>query len=152
MSTEQTITHLNGLLADSTVFWYKLRNYHWNVTGPQFFTLHEKFEELYDEWNEVLDEIAERIKQLGGTPLGSLAEVLKHASLSEETRTLDAKSMVKQSLEDINAQRDRMKAVQAAAIEAGDKTTENMIDGFIDAQAKHAWMLGAFVKETVEQD
>ena len=59
--TGAVIDQLNGLLADSTVFYQKLRNYHWFVTGPHFFALHEKFEELYDDWAGKIDEIAERL-------------------------------------------------------------------------------------------
>jgi len=143
---------LNGLLADAAGFWYKLRNYHWNVTGPNFFVLHDQFEKLYNEWDETLDTIAERIKQLGGQPVPNLHGVLELASVKEEDQIIDAKTMIERTLEDIHAQRERMKSVQQEAIDGGDKSTENMIDDFIDASAMHVWMLGAYLKEKVEEN
>ncbi|MEM7621832.1 MAG: Dps family protein [Planctomycetota bacterium] len=151
MSSADVIKGLNGLLADSVVFYHKLHNYHWNVRGPGFFTLHEVFEKLYTEWATVSDDLAERVLALGSTPLPTLAAVLEHASLGEETGSPNAEGMVASVLQDLTAQRDRMLAVSEVAQASGDKTTENLLDDFIDAIAKHAWMMSAYLDKTTNQ-
>jgi starvation-inducible DNA-binding protein len=141
------IDQLNGLLADSTVFYQKLRNYHWFVTGPHFFALHAKFEELYDEWAEKIDEIAERILAMNGRPLPTLAEVLKHAELSEETGQPNAKQMVQNLHDDMQTLADRFTQVRDAADGAGDTTTVNLLDEYIDKMRKNLWMLRAWATQ-----
>src|SRR3989442_8347867 len=80
----QTVVEiLNTLLADEYLLYTKTRNYHWNVTGPQFNDLHKFFEAQYEELNEFVDEVAERARQLGGRAYGTLAEFVKVARLTE---------------------------------------------------------------------
>lgn len=141
------IDQLNGLLADSTVFYQKLRNYHWFVTGPHFFALHVKFEELYDDWAAKIDEIAERILAMNGRPLPTLAEVLKHAELSEETGKPNATQMVQNIRGDMQTLTDRFAQVRDAADEAGDTTTVNLLDAYIDEMRKILWMLRAWTTQ-----
>ena len=78
MSLEQS---LNEFLADLNVFYRKLQNYHWNAQGKDFFRTHEKLEELYNEVNESIDEIAEHILILGGQPLGTLKDYLATSTI-----------------------------------------------------------------------
>lgn len=80
MNLEQ---NLNELLADLNVFYRKLQNYHWNAQGKDFFRTHEKLEELYNEVNESIDEIAEHILILGGQPLGTLKDYLAVSTIQE---------------------------------------------------------------------
>lgn len=150
MSDPKVIEGLNGLLADAIVFYHKLHNYHWNVRGPQFFTLHEQFEKLYTEWATIADDLAERVLALGSTPLPTLASVLEHAKLAEETGSPDAAGMVASIRHDLHAQRERMLEVSKAAQAAEDKTTENLLDDFIDAIAKHVWMMSAFLDKSAD--
>ena len=96
---------LNPLLADYAVFYQKLRNYHWNVKGPLFFNLHEKFEELYLDAAEKVDGIAERILALGAKPHSTMAEFLGAASLEEDAGNPDANGMVKNLIADMEALR-----------------------------------------------
>lgn len=142
-----TISHLNTLLADATVLWYKLHGYHWNVTGPHFFTLHAHFEALYTEWHGTLDALAERIRAVGGRPLSTLAECLRAATLPEDPSTPAAADMVHNALRDIHALRERAQAAQRTAEAEHDATTQNLLDNLIDAAAKQAWMLSAFLDE-----
>jgi starvation-inducible DNA-binding protein len=86
-TAEADVTGLNDLLADATVFYQKVRHYHWNVTGPHFFTLHEEFEALYTFWNDAIDEIAEQVRSRGDRPVHTLADVLDLASLEEDPST-----------------------------------------------------------------
>src|SRR5947199_10671321 len=74
---------LNALLADEYVLYTKTRNYHWNVVGPQFNDLHRFFEAQYEALDDIVDEVAERVRSVGGQALGTLAEFAKHARLTE---------------------------------------------------------------------
>ena len=78
---EELVKNLNCLLSDLNVFYRKLQNYHWNVFGKDFFVVHEKLEELYNEINEQIDEIAEHILMLGGTPLGTMQDYLNNTCI-----------------------------------------------------------------------
>ena len=79
--SKDIIQKLNLLVAGLTVFYQKLRHYHWNVKGPQFFQLHEKFEIIYTEVGDVIDQLAERIVGLDGLPLHTLASMLEVSGL-----------------------------------------------------------------------
>lgn len=85
---------LNGLLADATVLYQKLRTFHWDVAGPHFFELHEKFEEQYQRFAQIVDDIAERILTIEGKPLGTLAALLEAAEIKEATKVPNARDMV----------------------------------------------------------
>src|SRR5262245_23863981 len=80
---EAVVKVLNVLLSDEVALYVKTRNYHWNVTGPQFNDLHKFFEGQYEELDEILDEVAERARSLGGVSLGSMAGFLKNTRLKE---------------------------------------------------------------------
>mgnify|MGYP005855931641 FL=1 len=151
MSDTNMTEKLNGLLADATVLYYKLHHYHWNLRGPSFFTLHEKFEELYNEWGEQVDVLAERVLQIGGRPLPSLASALQKTALHEESELPDADEMVKRTLADLQKARARMQEVITAAQEHEDRTTENTLDDFIDRSAKNIWMLAAYLGKSVNE-
>ena len=138
------IDKLNGLVADFTVFYQKLRHYHWNVKGEQFFQLHVKFEEIYTEVGDQIDEIAERIVGLGGTPLHTLAHMLDSASLSEDASVPAGAQMVARTVTDLEALSGSLLAAIDAAEAAGDRTTVNLLDGIHDGLQAHLWMLKAW--------
>src|SRR5512145_3324614 len=83
-SRTAVVTILNDLLSDEYVLYTKTRNYHWNVVGPQFNDLHKFFEGQYEALNEVVDDVAERARSLGGKALGTLAEFAQHTRLKEQ--------------------------------------------------------------------
>jgi starvation-inducible DNA-binding protein len=138
---------LNGLLADATVFYQKLRHYHWNVEGSHFFELHTKFEELYDRWSDVIDELAERILMIGGVPLHTLSSMLEAASLREDETTPAAGMMVEAVVADAQSLHGRARRVIANADATDDRGTVNLLDGVCDAIEKDLWMLRAWKKE-----
>lgn len=144
MSNNAVIDGLNTALASATVFYQKLRAFHWMVKGHYFFVLHEKFEELYDQWAETIDELAERVVQLGGTPPLTLANVLQLSKLQEEPKSPNAAAMVSAVIADLKAQQEGFRKLIATAEEKNDRTTVNMIDGLVDGIDKTVWMLGAF--------
>ena len=75
---EKIVNELNGFLADLNIFYRKLQNFHWNIQGKEFFVLHAKLEEYYDDVNLQIDEIAEHILMLGKEPLGTMKEYLEN--------------------------------------------------------------------------
>ena len=97
---------LNTLLADTTVFYQKLRHYHWNVQGQDFFELHLKFEEVYNKWVVYIDEIAERVIALDTVPLHTLNGMLEHARLKEDEELPEAREMVNRTIADLIALRE----------------------------------------------
>ncbi|MHB1192031.1 MAG: Dps family protein [Longimicrobiales bacterium] len=137
---------LNTLLADSTVFYQKLRHYHWNVQGPKFFELHAKFEQIYEKWAPFIDQIAERIIALDTVPLHTLKSMLQAATLKEDSKVPDGTQMVKKTIADLNALRASMNDVIAAAEMSGDRTTANLLEGLGDAIEADLWMLKAWLK------
>lgn len=144
---ENTVPQLNALIADLTVLYQKLRHYHWNVSGPRFFQLHEKFEEMYTGVGDTIDELAERVIGLDGVPVHTLAHVLDSASLSEDESLPAAAEMVQRTVADLETLNSHMLEVIAAGEEADDRTTVNLLDGVRDQFEGHLWMLKAWLKE-----
>ena len=81
--SEKLLDAVNKQVANWTVMYVKLHNYHWYVKGKDFFTLHEKFEELYNETATYIDDLAERLLALNGKPIGTMTESLKTASVKK---------------------------------------------------------------------
>ncbi len=142
--SKDTISHLNGLVADFTVFYQKLRHYHWNVKGERFFELHLKFEEIYTQVGDVIDQIAERIVGLEGTPLHTLAHMLDESVISEDPEVPDGAVMVARIVDDIVKLNNKLKEAIAAAEAINDRTTFNLLDGIHDGLEGHLWMLKAW--------
>lgn len=140
------VNKLNSLIADLTVFYQKLRHYHWNVKGPQFFQLHEKFEVIYDEVNLVIDEIAERVVGLNGVPTHTLAAMLKDTSIKEDPDLPAPDVMVKNLIKDIEGINKDLQSTIEDAEKAEDRTTVNLLDETKDGLEAHLWMLRAWEK------
>lgn len=90
----QVVAALNQQVADWTVLYTKIHNYHWYVKGPNFFALHTKFEELYTQAGTYIDELAERILAIGGNPVATLKESLELSVVKEAKKDLTAEDMV----------------------------------------------------------
>lgn len=131
---------LKKVQCDGMVFYQKLRHFHWIVKGQRFFELHEKFEEFYTEWAQWVDDVAERILQLGDIPVPTLKAALETSSLKETGEILKDQDIMKAIVDDMRAQREQAIAVKKAAGDSDDVTTENLMDDFIDSTAKHLWM------------
>ncbi len=147
-NNQQVVDGLNGLLADSTVFYQKLRHYHWNVDGRHFFELHAKFEEIYDSWAGTIDEIAERILMVGGVPLHTLKTLLEAAGLEEDETIPAAGAMVERVVADLRLLHVKAGEVIEAAESAEDRGTANLLDGVRDGLEKEIWMLQAWQKQS----
>ena len=145
MSSTEVTNQLNKVLADAIVFYQKLHQYHWVVTGKQLFALHAKFEELYDHWANIIDEVAERILTIGGQPIPTLASALEATTIKEDASTPDACDMVKIVLSDLELQVASMKKVIEAAEASDDRGSANLMDGYCDEIEKTCWMLKSFL-------
>ncbi len=143
---EQLSNSLNELLANYQVHYQKLRNYHWNVTGGDFFDIHEQLELQYTQAQENIDLIAERVRVFHERPLSTFAEYLENSSLKEDPSVPDSTQMVKNLLADYVTLVDHMYETVDLALELSDAGTERMVKGFIEQLEKHHWMLGSFNK------
>jgi starvation-inducible DNA-binding protein len=138
------IDQLNHLVADFTVFYQKLRHYHWNVKGEDFFRLHEKFEEIYTGVGDVIDELAERIVGLDGIPLHTLGHMLEATSLKEDEELPAPATMVTRTVKDVETVKKNLFAAIESAEAANDRTTANLLDEVADGLEAHLWMLKAW--------
>ncbi|MGQ3678258.1 Dps family protein [Tenacibaculum discolor] len=142
---------LNQLLAEYHVYYQKLRNFHWNIVGKNFFDLHKKFEEMYGDARVKIDEIAERILTLQYHPISRYSRYLKIANISEESPFQTDSDMIYILLEDHKTLLTQMSRVIEKATEAEDEGTVDLIGGYIASLEKTSWMLNAWSKNTVEQ-
>jgi starvation-inducible DNA-binding protein len=138
---------LNELLANYSVHYQKLRNYHWNVKGSDFFDLHEQFEQQYNEALENIDVIAERIRVFSKTPLSTMKDFLEISEIKETGTDLKSDIMVREILSDYRILLNSMSSVVEVAIDQDDSGTEEMIKKFINSIEKHHWMLSAFLSK-----
>ena len=144
---EGVVKILNGILSDEYVLYTKTRNYHWNVTGPQFNDLHKFFEEQYTELNVVVDDVAERARSLGGWAFGTLAEFSQHARLEEHPGQYhSAREMIANLLADHEANIRQLRVDLEAAEKHHDMGTNDFLTGLMEKHEKMAWMLRAFLE------
>lgn len=148
--TNLTVNQLNILLADFHLYYQKLRNFHWNVVGKSFFELHVKFEEMYDDTKLKVDEIAERILTLRYQPTSNLSEYLKSSNIKESKATLSDVQMIDTLIEDHTTLLKQMRNVVAAADEANDEGTIDLIGAYIRELEKTTWMLDAWRRKTTD--
>lgn len=136
-----TVTALTALLADSYTLYLKTQNFHWNVTGPMFTTLHTLFEVQYTDLAAAVDEIAERVRALNSPVIGSFTEFRKVATVRESVGAVAAKAMIAALLAD----QETVVASAAAVIEAADKVDDaasaDLATRRMQTHEKNAWML-----------
>lgn len=136
---------VNKQIANWTVLYTKLHNYHWYVKGHQFFTLHAKFEELYTEASLHIDELAERLLALEGKPIATLQESLNKATVKEADGKESAEEMVKSVMDDFLTMTAELKEAMDLAAEVGDETTGDMLLAIHQSLEQHIWMLKSFL-------
>lgn len=137
---------VNQQVANLSVLYEKLHHYHWFVKGPHFFTLHEKFQEDYEAVTELVDEVAERLIQIGGVPVSTLKAYLDTTSLVENQKnSVTAEQMVESLLVDYKQLLAEWQKVIEAASEAEDKVTEDLFIGMSAAFQKKVWLYEAFL-------
>ncbi|MDU8884541.1 DNA starvation/stationary phase protection protein [Yeosuana sp. MJ-SS3] len=146
LDTAEIIVALNHLLANYQIHYHKLRRFHWNVEGPDFFELHEAFEQDYTTTEKNIDEIAERIRVFGVKPMLSIKDTLDLSEIKEVKKSISSLDMVREVLKDFEILHDKMLNVLNASLETGDNVTEQMISEFMKTLEKRNWMYSSWCK------
>jgi starvation-inducible DNA-binding protein len=143
----EIVEALNLLLCNYSVLYQKIRNYHWNVTGGDFFDIHEKLEEEYLAAAENIDDIAERVRILGFFPISTLKQYLEHSEISEPEGLTASGDMIGSVVEDYETLLSFMVDVADLAVEHGDLGTETLMRKMIERTEQKHWMFSAFIAE-----
>ncbi|OKH88063.1 Dps family protein [Thalassospira sp. TSL5-1] len=137
---------LGRVLADSYALYLKTHNFHWNVTGPMFQTLHTMFEQQYTELAAAVDELAERIRSLGAFAPGSFSAFAELSSIADEKGVPAAKEMIKQLVEGHETVIKTARALYPLCDEADDDATADLLTQRIQTHEKTAWMLRSLLE------
>lgn len=148
---EPVVNELNILLADYQLYYQKLRNFHWNITGENFFDLHEKFEIMYTDARVKIDEIAERILTLRYHPMSNYSDYLDKSSINESAIDLNDKKMVDELLFAHSILLKQMSKVIHKATEINDEGSIDLVGAYIRELEKSSWMLNAWSKRNKEK-
>ncbi|ASB87802.1 DNA starvation/stationary phase protection protein [Bacillus sonorensis] len=143
--SEKLKTTVNQQVANWTVLYVKLHNYHWYVKGKDFFTLHEKFEELYTEAAQYIDDLAERLLAMQGSPVGTMKECLEISTIKEADGSETAEQMVEAIYNDFLKVAEELKSGMELADEVNDETTGDMLLAIHQTIEKHNWMLKSYL-------
>lgn len=141
------IYKLNNLLANYSVMYQNTRGYHWNIKGANFFELHLKFEELYNNLFIKIDEIAERILTLGGTPSFQFSNYLKETEIKESTDVSNGEQGIQEMLDSLKVLLIKQREILDLGSEAGDEGTNALMSDYIREQEKQIWMYGAYLNK-----
>lgn len=134
--------NLNVLLSDLNVFYRKLQNYHWNVQGKDFFNIHAKLEEYYDEINEQIDEVAEKMLMIDMQPLGTMKDYLANTTIQEaENAKIDENSVYPILIKDYDTLLNQVKTIKKQADDQSCYMMSSFMDELISSYKKHLWML-----------
>jgi len=144
---EEIADGLSHLLADTYTLYLKTHNFHWNVTGPMFTTLHTLFEQHYTELAMAVDVIAERIRALGVAAPGSYKQFAKLSSIEEETGTPSAEGMIRQLVKGQEAVVKTARAVFPVVDKANDEPTADLLTQRMQIHEKNAWMLRSLLEK-----
>ncbi len=142
---QQIADKLNVLLANYSVFYQNTRGSHWNIKGDQFFTLHPKFEELYNSLVLKIDEIAERILTLGAIPAHNYSDYLKVSTIQESTDVSNATVSVQNILNSFKVVIDLQRELLDMTEKAGDEGTNSQMSDYITEQEKEVWMYNSYL-------
>ena len=142
------VENLHDLLANYHIYYQNLRGCHWNIKGPHFFTLHEKFEELYTAAITTIDELAERILTLGKDPESRYTVFEKQSEIKEiETIGMKDTDMVKAIIENLSILISLERDLLTLTSEANDEGSNDMVNAFMQFNEKQNWMLRSFVNK-----
>lgn len=144
---EENIKKLNEFLCDLEVINVKLQNYHWNVQGKDFFVIHEKLEEYYDEVREQIDEIAEFILSKGYQPLGTMQDFIKNSKIQEaKNERIKSLQIIENLIPDLTALKQKAMEIKQEAEKQADTETSTLMDDYIENYSKKLWMLNETIK------
>ncbi|CAM2756026.1 starvation-inducible DNA-binding protein [Flavobacterium succinicans] len=143
--TDKIVLELNVLLSNFQVYYQSLRGMHWNIRGKRFFDLHVKFEELYNDSQIKIDLIAERVLTLGGTPLHTFEDYIKHNKIEIGKNISNDEKAIQLIVESLAALLTIERQILANASEINDEGTSSMMSDFIVEQEKTIWMMQAWL-------
>ena len=133
---------LNGLLADSFALYLKTKNFHWHMSGPHFRDYHLMFDEQADAIFATTDELAERVRKIGGTTLRSIGHIAKLQSIKDNDETyVDPADMLRELMADNKKVAAAMRKAHKIADEHEDAATAGLLENFIDATERRTWFL-----------
>ena len=143
LASSVVVDHLNRQLASAQVLLLNAKRYHWQVEGPHFRDYHLRSEELYQAVLPMVDELGERIRQLGGVPVTSPQQLIEHTvvRISDPAKPLDAPAMVREALENEQRVIDLMHEGIDLSAREGDPGTSDLLTGFVQVHQKEAWFL-----------
>ncbi|MFC5513841.1 Dps family protein [Massilia jejuensis] len=141
------VESLSTVLADAYMLYLKTHNFHWNVTGPMFSSLHVMFEEQYTEQWTALDDIAERIRALGHFAPATYKRYAELSNITEEPDVLSAKDMIRQLVDGNEILTRTLRAGVKVADELDDFPTADMLTTRMEVHEKNAWMLRSFLEQ-----
>ena len=147
--SSMVIEELNGLLSNFQVYYQNLRGIHWNIRGKRFFELHVKFEELYNDAQLKVDLIAERILTIGGKPLHTFEDYIKHNTLKVGKNISKDEQAVQLIVDSLSGLLKIEREILNKTDEIGDEGTNSMMSDFISEQEKTIWMMNAWLEESL---
>ena len=145
--TEQLANDLNDLLSNYQIFYMNVRGYHWNIKGDNFFELHAKFEELYDDLLLKIDEVAERILTLGHRPAHAYSTYIERSAIEERKDVSDGKTAVGHIVESFAKLIRKQREILNTAGDADDEGTVSLMSDYISQQEKTVWMYRSYLGE-----
>ena len=139
---------MNVYLANLTIFYKKVHNLHWNVKGHNFFGLHQKYDDLYNEFQDKIDEVAERLLSLGQTPVSNYKEVLALGTIKErESKPVAGLESVEIFLKDLEALIKETYELIELCAEKDDPGSEDLFTGYLKDYEKHRWMFESIIEK-----
>jgi starvation-inducible DNA-binding protein len=144
---QPVLERLQTLLADYQVLYTNIRGLHWNIRGDKFYELHEVYEKYYIEFQDKIDEVAERIVMLGGVPSSSFSEYLKRTGVVEKSGVSDWREGGFHVIASLQHLIDSLRALHGASRQAGDQGTISMVTHAIRSFEKKIWQLSAYLAE-----
>ncbi|MBQ4813899.1 DNA starvation/stationary phase protection protein [Pseudoalteromonas luteoviolacea] len=143
--SQQLVESLNTLLSSYQIQYMNARSFHWNIKGREFFELHVKFEEIYNQLLLKVDELAERILTIEGTPLHAFSDYLSISEISEAKGVQNGPEAVAILLDGFTQLIKTQRAILAQASDAEDEGTASLMSDYITEQEKLVWMLKAYL-------
>ena len=145
VQSQALAAELNKLLASYQILYMNVRGFHWNIRGNQFFELHLKFEEIYNDLLLKVDALAERILTLDGVPLHSFSDYIKVSAIPEQKGLHDGRACVESLLESFRELLVAQRRILGQAADAGDDGTASILSDYVQQQEKLVWMLRAYL-------
>ncbi|MEL7400202.1 MAG: Dps family protein [Pseudomonadota bacterium] len=143
--TKALAQQLNELLANYQIFYMNVRGFHWNIKGENFFELHVKFEELYNDLLLKVDEIAERVLTLGQQPAHAFSDYLEASTVKEQKNICNGREAVESIVDSMTLLVTRQRTLLAAASDADDEGTAALMSDYIAQQEKALWMYRSYL-------